>query len=140
MYDTEEERAAAKKAQGAKRQRQFSARQRAKPDSVVSADTDASETAPEGIPPSSSKHPAPPPGRVVGKDEEPHGAITDDPTLERTAIEESPRESGPNLLYWATVLGDRTGWTPKKPAVNSIDPSDVPASESHPSLPTGPYG
>jgi hypothetical protein len=118
-YDTEAERTAARRAQGAKRQQQFRARQRAKLEKVATTDTGASEAAPE--------------------DEEPHSPTTDDPTLERPVNDENPRESRTNLLYWATVLGGRTGQTPQKRVVNSIgNPSDVPASESRLSLPTEP--
>lgn len=107
-YDTDAERTAARRAQGAKRQQQFRARQRAKLENVAVPDTGASEPAPEGFPPSSSEHTAPAPRRIAGADEEPHNPTTDDPTLERPVNDENPRESRTNLLYWATVLGGRT--------------------------------
>jgi hypothetical protein len=107
-YDTEEERAAAKQAQGAKRQREFRARGKAKQENDISTAT-SEEASRVGHVTKSNL------GEV-----EPASPVTDDLTIERPANNENPRESGTNLLYWATVLEDPTSRPPEKPVVSRV--------------------
>jgi hypothetical protein len=111
-YSTEEERSAAKQAQNAKRQREFKARQKQKEkqDRHISTATSEEEASRAGQ------------ATTPNLDEdEPTSPATNDLTTGRAANNENPRESGTNLLYWATVLEDPTSRPPEKPVVRSVE-------------------